>query len=97
MVVMQARVATGKAPLYMVSQYAYGMSSSLRAFGGGPLSFALPVTAKRSSVVTLEAVADSMRLVVNSSPGNISGQSARHLQQMTHDMLQTSWACFGNK
>jgi hypothetical protein len=41
---------------------------------GGPLSFALPVSGIRSSLVQLEAQADSMRFVVNTSPGKILGE-----------------------
>jgi hypothetical protein len=40
---------------------------------GGPLSFALPVAGMRASLVQLEAEADSMRFVVNTSPGKILG------------------------
>lgn len=40
----QARIAQGKVPLYLVSQYTYGLSSQLKTFSGGPLAFALPVT-----------------------------------------------------
>lgn len=54
-----------------------GTTSSLRSFRAGPLSFALPQTGqKRSSIVTLEAAADSLRLVTNASPGKIN--SAQH-------------------
>jgi hypothetical protein len=30
-------------PQYLVSRYTYGLASELKAFTGGPLSFALPV------------------------------------------------------
>lgn len=39
----QARIAAGRVPLYLVSQYTFGMDSQLRTFAGGPLAFALPV------------------------------------------------------
>ncbi|WIA16742.1 hypothetical protein OEZ85_013396 [Tetradesmus obliquus] len=68
-----ARIRSGKAPLYLVSQYSYGLNSSMRAFAGGPLLFALPVTGIRSSLVQLEATADEMRFIVNTSPGKILG------------------------
>lgn len=29
-----ARIRSGKAPLYLVSQYSYGLNSSMRAFAG---------------------------------------------------------------
>eukprot|EP00877_Chromochloris_zofingiensis_P011445 jgi/Chrzof1/6554/Cz19g00260.t1 len=66
------RIALGQVPLYLVAQYTYGTSSDLKAFDGGPLSFALPVTGKRNSLITLAASADSLRFVVNASPGKIS-------------------------
>lgn len=40
----RVRIAQGKTPLYLVSQYTYGLSSELKAFRAGALSFALPVT-----------------------------------------------------
>jgi hypothetical protein len=155
----RARIASGRAPLYLVSQYTYGLNSSMRTFAGGthfvvvvcmhvrdtlapwdlltqlnstvqgvyhawlasvsadlqviqcicmqlvvcglcgfnnrqrvvmhhvcalpchgcaaaggPLSFVLPVAGIRSSIVQLEAEADSMRFVVNTSPGKILGE-----------------------
>lgn len=68
------RIALGQVPLYLVAQYTYGTSSDLKAFDGGPLSFALPVTGKRNSLITLAASADSLRFVVNASPGKISSK-----------------------
>lgn len=54
---------------------------------GGPLSYALPASGIRSSLVQLEAEADSLTFVVNSSPGKILGEhmgalagAGRHLQ-----------------
>lgn len=47
---------------------------SLQAFykaAGGPLWFGLPVTAITNSLVTLNVVADSLKLVTNLSPGKI--------------------------
>lgn len=50
-----------------------GLSSNLRAFAGGPLSFALPLVGqRRSSLVTLEVPASSLRLITNTSPGRIT-------------------------
>ena len=73
----QQRVRAGRAPLYLVSQYADGTASELRRWGGavGPLSFSLPVRASGagSSVVLLEAAADALRFVTAVSPGNITG------------------------
>jgi hypothetical protein len=46
----------------------------LAVAAGGPLSFALPVAGIRASLVQLEAEADSMRFVVNTSPGKILGE-----------------------
>eukprot|EP00775_Hariotina_reticulata_P002496 gene2496-2799_t len=68
----QARVAAGKVPLYLVTQYTNGLDSQLRAFTGGPLSFALPLNGIRASVVLLEASADSIKFVTNTSPGKIA-------------------------
>lgn len=41
------------------------------SFGGGPLSFALPVASQSASVVTLSVAADGVRLVTNRSPGKV--------------------------
>eukprot|EP00879_Flechtneria_rotunda_P030746 GHRR01033419.1.p1 GENE.GHRR01033419.1~~GHRR01033419.1.p1 ORF type:complete len:158 (+),score=40.91 GHRR01033419.1:1102-1575(+) len=70
----QARIAAGRVPLYLVSQYTYGLESQLKAFTGGPLSFVLPVTGIRSSLVLLEAQADSISFITNVSPGRIIGE-----------------------
>jgi hypothetical protein len=51
------------------------------AAAGGPLSFALPVSGIRSSLAQLEAQADSMRFVVNSSPGKILGERLMTISQ----------------
>lgn len=40
----RARITQGRSPLYLVSQYTYGLNSELKAFRAGALSFALPVT-----------------------------------------------------
>ena len=40
----RVRIAQGKTPLYLLSQYTYGLNSELKAFRAGALSFALPVT-----------------------------------------------------
>lgn len=69
----QARIASGRVPLYLVSQYTHGLASELKAFTGGMLSFALPVSGIRSSLVLLEAAADSISFVTNTSPGRILG------------------------
>ncbi|KAF6259714.1 dihydrouridine synthase-domain-containing protein [Scenedesmus sp. NREL 46B-D3] len=79
----RARIASGRAPLYLVSQYTHGLNSSMRTFAGGPLSFALPVSGIRSSLVQLEAEADSMRFVVNTSPGSILGARVCQFAEVT--------------
>ena len=38
---------------------------------GGPLWFGLPVTSITNSLITLNVIADSLRLVTNQSPGKI--------------------------
>jgi hypothetical protein len=40
----RARIGRGLSPLYLVSQYTFGLNSELKAFRAGALSFALPVT-----------------------------------------------------
>lgn len=40
----RVRIAGGGSPLYLVSQYTYGLAGELKAFKAGALSFALPVT-----------------------------------------------------
>ncbi|KAF8065442.1 HAP2 [Scenedesmus sp. PABB004] len=68
-----ARVAAGRVPLYLVSQFTHGLAAGLRAAPGGPLSFALPLAGVRASLVQLEAEADSLRFVVAASPCKILG------------------------
>ncbi|PNH12225.1 Protein HAPLESS 2, partial [Tetrabaena socialis] len=67
------RIRDGRVPLYMITRFTGGSDTTLRSFSGGPLSFALPVSSQSQSVVTLSVAADSVRLVTNRSPGNISG------------------------
>ena len=38
---------------------------------GGPLWFGLPITSITNSLITLNVIADSLRLVTNQSPGKI--------------------------
>lgn len=72
LVAERERIKNGKVPLFLVSQFTSGLDSQLRSFGrSGPLAFALPVAGVRPSLVLLEASADSLRLVVNASPGRI--------------------------
>jgi hypothetical protein len=68
------RIVEGRVPLYLMSQYTYGLSSSMKRTGDGGISFALPVPFRRSSIVVLETTADSLQFVTNVSPGNISGE-----------------------
>ncbi|KXZ55774.1 hypothetical protein GPECTOR_2g1324 [Gonium pectorale] len=67
------RIATGRVPQYMVTQYTGGSDTTLSSFAGGPLSFALPVASQSASLVTLSVAADGVRLITNRSPGKISG------------------------
>ncbi|KAG1674972.1 hypothetical protein FOA52_014767 [Chlamydomonas sp. UWO 241] len=67
------RVAAGKVPLYSVGQLTYGAASMMASFKGGPLSFAVPVPSQSNSLVVINVAADSVQLVTNASPGNISG------------------------
>lgn len=69
------RTSEGKVPLYLMSQYTYGLSSAMKRTGDGGISFALPVPFKRSSIVVLETTADTLQFVTNVSPGNLSGRS----------------------
>ncbi|MEW5316239.1 MAG: hypothetical protein WDW38_007620 [Sanguina aurantia] len=59
------RVAAGKVPLYLTTQYTQGALSELKAFNGGPLSFVLPVTSQSNSIVLLSTTADHLALVTN--------------------------------
>ncbi|CAD7695017.1 unnamed protein product, partial [Ostreobium quekettii] len=68
------RVEEGLTPQYLISRYVgsqaqgqIGRGSS----GSGPLSFQFPVTQIRNSIVTLSVTADSLRLVIHASPGEI--------------------------
>ncbi len=47
------------------------VATQFMSFGGGPLSFALPVASQSASVVTLSVAADGVRLVTNRSPGKV--------------------------
>lgn len=48
-----------------------------RAPGSGEIAFALPVTSRRSSLITVEVAADAMRFITNSSPGRLTGARGR--------------------
>ncbi|GBF95275.1 hypothetical protein Rsub_08306 [Raphidocelis subcapitata] len=72
-----ARIRAGVTPLYSVRQFSYGTGSSLaRAPGSGDIALALPVSSRRSSLITIEVAADSMRFVTNAAPGRITGTVA---------------------
>ncbi|GIL53994.1 hypothetical protein Vafri_9547 [Volvox africanus] len=67
----RSRVSSGRAPLYMVTQFTGGNEALLNKMGG-PMSFVLPVTSQAESVVTLSVTADNVRLVTNRCPGKLS-------------------------
>lgn len=66
------------------------------------MSFALPITGIRSSVVQLEAVADNIKMIVNVSPGKILGELvlnsglvaiAEQSVKSCNDCMQKSVSC----
>ncbi|GLI68375.1 hypothetical protein VaNZ11_012700 [Volvox africanus] len=65
------RRSSGRAPLYMVTQFTSGNDALLNQMGG-PMSFVLPVSSQSESVVTLSVAADNVRLVTNRCPGKLS-------------------------
>lgn len=70
----RARVASGQAPLYLASLYGAGSIRDPlpRAPQPGSKRLAFPITQLRNTVVQLTLSADSIRFVVNVSPGFIA-------------------------
>ncbi|GLC38807.1 hypothetical protein PLESTM_000779300 [Pleodorina starrii] len=64
-------IKEGRTPMHMVTQFTGGDAVELSR-DTGPLAFELPVTSTSQSIVTLSVAADTVRLVTNRSPGQIT-------------------------
>lgn len=77
----------GQLPQYLVSRYLHGGVNTLRVNGSAEVSaqrvqLELPVDQITTSLVTLEVVADSLKFIVNSSPGKVRLGSQCHVSHL---------------
>ena len=57
--------------------------AQITRFGGGPLSFALPVTSQSTSLVVISAQADSVKFITNVCPGLINSMQLCQFNGLT--------------
>jgi Male gamete fusion factor len=70
----EERIAQGLEPLYNITRYGGGSLNTRQvsaSTGGGGLALRLPLKGVKTSLVTLEIVADNVTLVVNRAPAKI--------------------------